>query len=170
MQRGLVGSEMCIRDRYNTIEQNNNKQNQCRLGEKIMNYDDLISKAIQNDEIENLLRGKKPYEIEVSRFTSDVFPTDINLILVNCFYKQYEKVEKINELFEDSLQQMLKGNACNVYIATCLLYTSDAADDTPCVDLGGRRIIKKKKKAKRKYDPGETSQKQEKHTTEYEER
>eukprot|EP00831_Metopus_contortus_P006689 TRINITY_DN1256_c0_g1_i7.p2 TRINITY_DN1256_c0_g1~~TRINITY_DN1256_c0_g1_i7.p2 ORF type:complete len:119 (+),score=58.67 TRINITY_DN1256_c0_g1_i7:43-399(+) len=28
----------------------------------------------------------------------------------------------------------------------CLLYTSDAADDTPCVDLGGRRIIKKKKK------------------------
>ena len=22
----------------------------------------------------------------------------------------------------------------------CLLYTSDAADDTPCVDLGGRRI------------------------------
>eukprot|EP00831_Metopus_contortus_P048865 TRINITY_DN40037_c0_g1_i1.p2 TRINITY_DN40037_c0_g1~~TRINITY_DN40037_c0_g1_i1.p2 ORF type:complete len:193 (-),score=42.22 TRINITY_DN40037_c0_g1_i1:23-601(-) len=28
----------------------------------------------------------------------------------------------------------------------CLLYTSDAADDTPCVDLGGRRIHKKKKK------------------------
>ena len=28
-------------------------------------------------------------------------------------------------------------------INTCLLYTSDAADDTPCVDLGGRRIIKK---------------------------
>ena len=28
---------------------------------------------------------------------------------------------------------------------SCLLYTSDAADDTPCVDLGGRRIIKKKK-------------------------
>ena len=26
----------------------------------------------------------------------------------------------------------------------CLLYTSDAADDLPCVDLGGRRIIKKK--------------------------
>ncbi|GAB5804437.1 hypothetical protein JMUB7516_27470 [Staphylococcus aureus] len=23
------------------------------------------------------------------------------------------------------------------------MYTSDAADDTPCVDLGGRRIIKK---------------------------
>ena len=30
--------------------------------------------------------------------------------------------------------------------ATCLLYTSDAADDLLCVDLGGRRIIKKKNK------------------------
>src|SRR5450756_3251959 len=29
--------------------------------------------------------------------------------------------------------------------SSCLLYTSDAADDLLCVDLGGRRIIKKKK-------------------------
>ena len=29
-------------------------------------------------------------------------------------------------------------------LAGCLLYTSDAADDLLCVDLGGRRIIKKK--------------------------
>src|SRR5665648_334224 len=28
---------------------------------------------------------------------------------------------------------------------TCLLYTSDAADEEDSVDLGGRRIIKKKK-------------------------
>src|SRR5450756_110193 len=28
--------------------------------------------------------------------------------------------------------------------SACLLYTSDAADDLLCVDLGGRRIIKKK--------------------------
>ena len=30
-------------------------------------------------------------------------------------------------------------------INTCLLYTSDAADERSSVDLGGRRIIKKKK-------------------------
>ena len=30
--------------------------------------------------------------------------------------------------------------------SSCLLYTSDAADDMQCVDLGCRRIIKKKKK------------------------
>ena len=29
--------------------------------------------------------------------------------------------------------------------AVCLLYTSDAADERSSVDLGGRRIIKKKK-------------------------
>ena len=30
----------------------------------------------------------------------------------------------------------------------CLLYTSDAADERSSVDLGGRRIIKKKKNTK----------------------
>mgnify|MGYP003381647179 CR=1 FL=1 len=29
-------------------------------------------------------------------------------------------------------------------VTTCLLYTSDAADERSSVDLGGRRIIKKK--------------------------
>ena len=32
--------------------------------------------------------------------------------------------------------------------SVCLLYTSDAADERSSVDLGGRRIIKKKKKQK----------------------
>ena len=32
------------------------------------------------------------------------------------------------------------------YLKGCLLYTSDAADERSSVDLGGRRIIKKKKK------------------------
>ena len=30
-------------------------------------------------------------------------------------------------------------------VMICLLYQSDAADDVLCVDLGGRRIIKKKR-------------------------
>ena len=40
------------------------------------------------------------------------------------------------------------GNAPQIgIIYICLLYTSDAADDLLCVDLGGRRLIKKKKHA-----------------------
>ena len=36
-------------------------------------------------------------------------------------------------------------NIVNAYPNPCLLYTSDAADERSSVDLGGRRIIKKKK-------------------------
>ena len=32
----------------------------------------------------------------------------------------------------------------NTFLTPCLLYTSDAADERSSVDLGGRRIIKKK--------------------------
>ena len=38
-----------------------------------------------------------------------------------------------------------EGDFVSLTFNTCLLYTSDAADDLLCVDLGGRRIIKKKK-------------------------
>ena len=37
-----------------------------------------------------------------------------------------------------------KSDAC-AWRRACLLYTSDAADERSSVDLGGRRIIKKKK-------------------------
>src|SRR5665648_782305 len=49
-----------------------------------------------------------------------------------------------------------KGIICPIFDArrnqvySCLLYTSDAADEEDSVDLGGRRIIKKKKKKKKK--------------------
>ena len=36
--------------------------------------------------------------------------------------------------------------AGSIGVGTCLLYTSDAADERSSVDLGGRRIIKKKQK------------------------
>ena len=35
---------------------------------------------------------------------------------------------------------------CVLRMSGCLLYTSDAADERSSVDLGGRRIIKKKKR------------------------
>ena len=44
--------------------------------------------------------------------------------------------------FAAKLQELLKAHAGN-----CLLYTSDAADERSSVDLGGRRIIKKKNTA-----------------------
>ena len=42
------------------------------------------------------------------------------------------------------LVYMGKKGYLEALLMICLLYTSDAADDLLCVDLGGRRIIKKK--------------------------
>ena len=44
-----------------------------------------------------------------------------------------------------SLSQLELSGEVPVRRCFCLLYTSDAADERSSVDLGGRRIIKKKK-------------------------
>eukprot|EP00825_Cyclidium_porcatum_P029270 TRINITY_DN3129_c0_g1_i3.p3 TRINITY_DN3129_c0_g1~~TRINITY_DN3129_c0_g1_i3.p3 ORF type:complete len:220 (-),score=22.05 TRINITY_DN3129_c0_g1_i3:32-691(-) len=56
-----------------------------------------------------------------------------------------DKAKAINVLFRrgEWAQYTVKQKKGQQQI--CLLYTSDAADDMQCVDLGGRRIIKKKK-------------------------
>src|SRR5664279_5406688 len=45
---------------------------------------------------------------------------------------------------EDGMHSLIRGGLRAVDAETCLLYTSDAADEEDSVDLGGRRIIKKK--------------------------
>ena len=45
---------------------------------------------------------------------------------------------------KNSLTDIISENKRIEILWLCLLYTSDAADDLLCVDLGGRRIIKKK--------------------------
>eukprot|EP00658_Telonema_sp_P-2_P027163 TRINITY_DN21036_c0_g1_i1.p1 TRINITY_DN21036_c0_g1~~TRINITY_DN21036_c0_g1_i1.p1 ORF type:complete len:109 (-),score=37.66 TRINITY_DN21036_c0_g1_i1:4-330(-) len=83
MLRSLVGSEMCIRDRF------------------VMLQSDI--------------------ELEIVQAENDL------AVVSNCAASPEEG---------------------NQFVATyncCLLYTSDAADEEDSVDLGGRRIIKKKK-------------------------
>src|SRR5665213_1435818 len=46
-------------------------------------------------------------------------------------------------LYRSLRQKVSSGTSAMLKLrSTCLLYTSDAADDLLCVDLGGRRIIK----------------------------
>ena len=53
---------------------------------------------------------------------------------------------KIAELFQRSqMTPLIALIALLLGLFACLLYTSDAADERSSVDLGGRRIIKKKK-------------------------
>ena len=53
----------------------------------------------------------------------------------------------VNEMPHGGLKSSGYGKDMSLYALedyTCLLYTSDAADERSSVDLGGRRIIKKK--------------------------
>ena len=49
------------------------------------------------------------------------------------------------QLIWNVIEKLQKTENMTVFL-TCLLYTSDAADEEDSVDLGGRRIIKKKKR------------------------
>ena len=49
------------------------------------------------------------------------------------------RVEKLIQVKKTGFERLME-------IGGCLLYTSDAADERSSVDLGGRRIIKKKNK------------------------
>ena len=82
-----------------------------------MEYKELINKAIEKDEVVKLLRGEGEYEVVVSEFTSDVFPTDVNSVLVNCFYKQSNNIRGLEKIFNNALNDLIKGNASDVYIA-----------------------------------------------------
>ena len=69
-----------------------------------------------------------------------------------------EKLKKLKEkifaesenlyqaLWQDYKKPREEADLAEVLPVICLLYTSDAADERSSVDLGGRRIIKKKKK------------------------
>ncbi|WOO36599.1 hypothetical protein R2R35_22860 [Anaerocolumna sp. AGMB13020] len=82
-----------------------------------MDYNLLIHSAIEKNEVIKLIRGEQEYEIVVSEFTSDIFPTDINSVLMNCFYKQKEYIDNIEIIFKNTLDKLLSGNASDVYIA-----------------------------------------------------
>lgn len=82
-----------------------------------MDYNLLIRSAIEKDEVIKLIRGEQEYEIVVSEFTSDIFPTDINSVLMNCFYKQINYIDNIEMIFKDTLYKLLSGKASDVYIA-----------------------------------------------------
>ena len=73
-----------------------------------------------------------------SRGLGDVYKRQA-LFLIICFasFGQKQRMAILPSSFGTGESNTLK---------TCLLYTSDAADERSSVDLGGRRIIKKKKK------------------------
>ena len=71
--------------------------------------------------------------------------------IVDAFARRLQVQERLTTEIKDCIHKTLKPLGVAVVIEaqhmcmSCLLYTSDAADELLCVDLGGRSIIKKKK-------------------------
>ena len=65
--------------------------------------------------------------------------------IVDKIARQNPMIERTISFFPRHLPKNLLISPIPYSIHTCLLYTSDAADERSSVDLGGRRIIKKKK-------------------------
>ena len=61
-------------------------------------------------------------------------------------YKEMITRVEVHFSDEDGNKDGINSKRCMI----CLLYTSDAADERSSVDLGGRRIIKTKKKIQKK--------------------
>ena len=78
--------------------------------------------------------------------TPGVEKKDVEDILVGCAFPEAEQGLNIGRIIAQIAEfpDSTCGATVNRFCA-CLLYTSDAADDLPCVDLGGRRTLKKKK-------------------------
>eukprot|EP00831_Metopus_contortus_P080390 TRINITY_DN8222_c0_g1_i10.p1 TRINITY_DN8222_c0_g1~~TRINITY_DN8222_c0_g1_i10.p1 ORF type:complete len:184 (-),score=72.14 TRINITY_DN8222_c0_g1_i10:8-559(-) len=141
MQRGLVGSEMCIRDRY---------QRRVHGGQKLRKKQHFILN--QQRTLNNFMR---PF---LFRLRNHNLQRNQHPLQIADGCQSYLRIQKLKA----NSQPRLRKKYWKFIIAmilpyqnlslskSCLLYTSDAADDTPCVDLGGRRIIKKKKKKKRR--------------------
>eukprot|EP00658_Telonema_sp_P-2_P043444 TRINITY_DN31386_c0_g1_i1.p1 TRINITY_DN31386_c0_g1~~TRINITY_DN31386_c0_g1_i1.p1 ORF type:complete len:244 (-),score=35.18 TRINITY_DN31386_c0_g1_i1:100-762(-) len=66
---------------------------------------------------------------------------------MRCFHHYEDDNPSVESALKEIQSRLFTLDLANLEMGdTCLLYTSDAADEEDSVDLGGRRIIKKKKK------------------------
>ena len=89
-----------------------------------------------------MYKRQKDYKTPIERFTN------ISTWALDIIHKHKTDTAKV---FIEGYSFGSKGQAvfqiaenCGILKYSCLLYTSDAADEEDSVDLGGRRIIKQK--------------------------
>eukprot|EP00658_Telonema_sp_P-2_P037882 TRINITY_DN27222_c0_g1_i1.p1 TRINITY_DN27222_c0_g1~~TRINITY_DN27222_c0_g1_i1.p1 ORF type:complete len:194 (-),score=59.62 TRINITY_DN27222_c0_g1_i1:78-659(-) len=168
MLRSLVGSEMCIRDRKNPKV----------MFHVVGGSDDTIADTdSKNNKDKDIPRNEdgeeevdiKPNNMRYAEELSSLIVTDVSgyvsivridnlLAVLRGLRAGLEIATATNTTTTTSSSPKKKGhNTAASVVPTdqyngCLLYTSDAADEEDSVDLGGRRIIKKKNKEIKKRD------------------
>lgn len=102
----------------------------------------LINTAVEKNEVLELLRGGKEYEVQGTRFVSDVFPTDIESVIKWCFYAQVGKIDKIDKIFVENICILLEGDAVDVYIALLYYDICTYYEESGCTPfLIGKEVI-----------------------------
>eukprot|EP00831_Metopus_contortus_P057008 TRINITY_DN4952_c0_g1_i6.p1 TRINITY_DN4952_c0_g1~~TRINITY_DN4952_c0_g1_i6.p1 ORF type:complete len:164 (-),score=29.82 TRINITY_DN4952_c0_g1_i6:32-523(-) len=135
MQRGLVGSEMCIRDRSKLRDTN-------QAGKKNLSSAAYNPITLEYDPTDSGIKLKQ--QDDMSKYRAQLRSHNIDS-KSNCGYNLLTGETRVGVVATKPDFLGGKPEPRPFQSLPCLLYTSDAADDTPCVDLGGRRIIKKKK-------------------------
>eukprot|EP00831_Metopus_contortus_P062438 TRINITY_DN54569_c0_g1_i1.p2 TRINITY_DN54569_c0_g1~~TRINITY_DN54569_c0_g1_i1.p2 ORF type:complete len:153 (-),score=17.35 TRINITY_DN54569_c0_g1_i1:69-527(-) len=144
MQRGLVGSEMCIRDSINAEYMGSHGEIKDPLH---LTKKNRINKSTEiSREEQSGRKGASKLRVQMGMYKEVQVTYTIDESLT--WVIKGERLMQGAVLEEIDTSKRTKSN-CSGQDYSCLLYTSDAADDTPCVDLGGRRIIKKKNKNKK---------------------
>ena len=108
-----------------------------RVVQFITRYSDFVNQG--NEYYKKFAKIADSYENE--KACSTVLPDQFKQLKndIDETLDKFNSAYKMPEVQGSKLKDMLYG--------TCLLYTSDAADERSSVDLGGRRIIKNKKYA-----------------------
>src|SRR5665648_1209193 len=107
---------------------------------------EVLAKVMRNGIKESLHRGSFVFVNIKGEILSSIGDP-----LERAFMRSAAKPFQLLSLFKSGAYDRYRFDLKEIAVMTashngCLLYTSDAADEEDSVDLGGRRIIKKKKK------------------------
>ena len=77
---------------------------------------EMTFRALEKNELINLLRGDRKYLIETSQYSPEAELTDVGKILSRGIYKAYKQQNNIKTDFENSLMVMLDRTDFDVYM------------------------------------------------------
>ena len=86
-----------------------------------MNIEQMILKAIDNNEMIKFLRGEGEYLIETSQYTQEAELTDVGKVLSKGIYIIYKYDESIKLKFEEGLLRMVDMSDFDIYMVCIYL-------------------------------------------------
>lgn len=107
----------------------------------------ITIKAINNNELINLLEGSAPYKVELNQWIGACVPTDVGSVLTKGIYEVYKDNPNCNidKLLEETLIKMIDGEIFDLYCALSTFYSQlieESFDSSP-FKINKDKIIKK---------------------------